>query len=513
MELSAEIVSSLFDPVNLLFMVLGVAGGIIVGALPGLTATMALALMLPFTFSMDPEAALIMLGGIYIGAIYGGSISAILINTPGTPSSIATTFDGYPLARKGKAEHALVTAAFSSGVGGILGGLALLFFSPMLAKLALQFGPPEFFWIALFGLTIIATLSTGSVLKGFIGGAFGMLISTIGIAPIGGVSRFTFGFAPLQGGLDLIVVLIGLFCIPEVIAMVEKRDLSGKASLHRRTKGAARSMIGQLVKKPALFFRSSVVGIITGIIPGAGGNVASLLSYDVTVRLSRDKSTFGQGNPEGVAASETSNNAEVGGSLIPLLSLGIPGAPPAAVLLGALMIQGITPGPDLYSRYPDLVFLFIWAFILANGVMFLLGFFGARYVGQIINLPTHYLAPVIVMLSVVGSYAIRNNLLDVIMMVGFGVFGYWAKRWRFEPAPIVLGLILGPIAEAGLTQSMLMGQAQGSVWGVFVTRPVTLMLILLCVLSLLWPILGRIRRGAKPSDRDQGGSDDASVHR
>lgn len=513
MVLFAEIASSLFDPANLLLMILGVAGGIIVGALPGLTATMALSLMLPFTFSMNPEAALIMLGGLYIGAIYGGSISAILINTPGTPSSIATTFDGYPLTRKGKAEHALVTAAFSSGVGGIFGGFALLFLSPMLADLALKFGPPEFFWIALFGLTIIATLSTGSVLKGLIGGAFGLLLSTIGIAPIGGESRFTFGYAPLQGGLDLIVVLIGLFCIPEVIALMEKSASSEKASLHRRVKGVARSVIAQLVKKPVLYLRSTVIGIIIGIIPGAGGNVASLLAYDMTVRFSKDKGSFGKGNPEGVAASETSNNAEVGGALIPLLSLGIPGAPPAAVLLGALMIQGISPGPDLYTRYPDLVYLFIWAFILANGVMFVLGFSGARYVGKIIDLPPHYLAPVIVVLAVVGSYAIRNNLLDVMMMIGFGIFGYWAKRLGFEPGPIVLGLILGPIAEIGLAQSMLMGQAQGSVWGVFFTRPISLVLILMCVLSLLWPILGLFKGALKVSNRDEEGSDGVSIHR
>ena len=500
----AEIASSLFDPFNLLFMVLGVAGGIIVGALPGLTATMALALMLPFTFSMNPEAALIMLGGIYIGAIYGGSISAILINTPGTPSSIATTFDGYPLTCKGKAEHALVTAAFSSGVGGVLGGFALLFLSPLLADFALKFGPPEYFWVAIFGLTIIATLSTGSMLKGFIGGAFGLLLSTIGIAPIGGESRFTFGFAPLQGGLDLTVVLIGLFCIPEVIAMVEKSGSAGHKPFYRRVKGVARSVIAQLVKKPLLYLRSSVIGIITGIIPGAGGNVASLLSYDMTVRFSKEKRSFGKGNLEGVAASESGNNAEVGGSLVPLLSLGIPGAPPAAVLLGALMIQGITPGPDLYTNYPELVYTFIWAFILANVLMFVLAFFGSRYVAHIINLPSYYLAPLIVFLAVVGSYAIRNSLLDVFMMVGFGILGYLAKRVGFDPGPIVLGLILGPIAETGLSQTMLMGQAQGNIWSLFFTRPISLVLILLCAASLLWPIVSRFAGFTK---KEGSGSD------
>lgn len=484
-----EIFASLLDPINILLMVAGVAGGIIIGALPGLTATMALALMLPFTFAMEADAALITLGGIYIGAIYGGSIVAILINTPGTPSSIATTFDGYPLTLKGKAEHALVTAAFSSGLGGVLGGIALLLITPLLASLALKFGPPEYFWVAIFGLTIIATLSTGSMLKGLIGGTLGLLLSTIGIAPIGGESRFTFGFPPLQAGLDLIVVLIGLFCIPEVIGMIEKNATSRDEASYKPKKGVAASVIKQLVRKPILYLRSSIVGIIVGIIPGAGGNIASLLSYDMTVRFSKNKRTFGKGNVEGVAASESGNNAEVGGSLVPLLSLGIPGAAPAAVLLGALMMQGIRPGPDLYTTSPGLVYTFCWAFIVANVVMFVLGFYGSRYVAQIINLSKYYLAPLIVFLTVIGSYAIRNNFLDVAMMIGFGILGYVLKKVGFEPGPIVLGLILGPIAETGLAQSMLMGQAQGSIWLIFFNRPISIVLILLCIFSLFWPLV------------------------
>ncbi len=495
LDVLPEIVISLTQPTNILLMIAGVAGGIVIGALPGLTATMALALMLPFTFTMEADAALITLGGIYIGAIYGGCIAAILINTPGTPSSIATTFDGYPLTLKGKAEHALVTAAFSSSLGGVLGGLALLFITPLLASLALKFGPPEYFWVSVFGLTIIATLSSGSLLKGLLGGTLGLLLSTIGIAPIGGESRFTFGFPPLQAGIDLIVVLIGLFCIPEVIGMIEQKGGARDRASYTPKKGVALAVIKELIRKPILYLRSSVIGIAVGIIPGAGGNIASLLSYDMAVRFSKDKQSFGKGNIEGVAASESGNNAEVGGSLVPLLSLGIPGAAPAAVLLGALMMQGIRPGPDLFTTSPGLVYTFCWAFIVANIVMFVLGFYGSRYVAQVINMATFYLAPLIVFLTAIGSYAIRNNMLDVAMMIGFGILGYILKKAGFEPGPIVLGLILGPIAETGLSQSMLMGQAQGSIWSLFFSRPISVTLILLCLFSLMWPLLSRALLG------------------
>lgn len=507
-----EIMASIFDPINLLFMAAGVTGGILIGALPGLTATMAMALMLPFTFTMNADTALITLGGLYIGAIYGGSIAAILINTPGTPSSIATTFDGFPLTLNGKAEHALVTAAFSSGLGGVAGGFALLFLSPLLANVALKFGPPEYFWIAVFGMTIIATLSSGSMLKGLIGGSLGLLFSTIGIAPVGGASRFTFGFPPLQGGLDLIVVLIGLFCIPEVIGMIEQTSTSRDKASYQPKKGVALAVIKQLVRKPLLYLRSSVIGIIVGIIPGAGGNIASLLSYDMTVRFSKDKEAFGKGRIEGVAASESGNNAEVGGSLVPLLSLGIPGAAPAAVLLGALMMQGVRPGPDLYTASPKLVYTFSWAFILANILMFVIAFYGARYVAQVINLATYYLAPLIVFLTVIGSYAIRNHFLDVAFMIGFGILGYVLKKIGFSPAPIVLGLILGPIAETGLAQSMLMGQAEGSIWGVFFTRPVSVILIVLSVFSFFWPLAAKRLTGRSQTDGKGAGGHHAANH-
>ncbi len=484
---------NIFNPMSFLLMILGVAGGIVVGALPGLTATMALALLVPFTFVMDAGVSLMVLGGVYVGAMYGGCISAILVNTPGTPASIATTFDGYPLTKKGKAEHALVTAAFSSGVGGVFGALVLLFLSPPLAKAALKFGPPEYFWLAVFGLTIIATLSTGSMLKGLMGGAFGLLLSTVGISPIGGDMRFTFGFYQLQAGLELIVVLIGFFCIPEVLCMIEKKVGSQDVITYKPQKGVAKSVILELIKKPVLLIRSSIIGTFVGIVPGAGGNIASLMAYNEAVRFSKEKEKFGTGIIDGVAASESSNNAEVGGSLVPLLTLGIPGAAPAAVMLGALMIHGMRPGPELYTTYGAVTYTFLFSFVLANIVMFVLGFYGSRHVARVINLPFNQLAPIIVFLTIIGSYSIRNNILDVGIMIFFGLIGYVTKKTGFQPGPIVLGLILGPFAENGLVQSMLMGKAEGSMFQVFFGRPISIVLIILCLVSVILPIIAAIR--------------------
>jgi putative tricarboxylic transport membrane protein len=490
-EFLPDIINSLTEPMNILLLCVGVLAGIVVGALPGLTATMALALLLPFTFTMEADTSLITMGGLYIGGIYGGCISAILINTPGTPSAIATTFDGYPLTKQGKSYQALIAAAISSGIGGVLGGIALLFLTPILAGWALSFGPPEYFWVAILGLSMIATLSSGSMLKGLIGGCIGMLLGTIGISPVGGESRFTFGFPELQAGLELIVILIAFFCIPEVISIVQNKAKTQKKL--KQKKGVIKSLFFYIVKKPIFTIRSSVIGIITGIIPGAGGNVAALLSYDAAVRFSRDKKSFGKGNIDGVMAAETSNNAEVGGSLVPLLSLGIPGAPPAAVILGALMMQGITPGPDLMKEQPGLIYTFLIAFIIANIVMLIFGVAGSKYVGKIITLPVYYLAPSIVFLTVVGTYAIRNNFIDIVILIGFGLLAYVMKHAGFHPAPIVLGLILGPIAERGLTQSMLLGNAvPGGMLELFFTRPVSLILIVLCFISLAGPMIGSL---------------------
>ncbi|MCB2190767.1 MAG: tripartite tricarboxylate transporter permease [Deltaproteobacteria bacterium] len=503
MEWLGYALTNIFLPMNLLVLLAGVAGGILVGALPGLTGTMAIALLVPFTYGLPPEAALIMLGGVYVGAMYGGSIAAILINTPGAPASIATTLDGHPMAQKGKAEEALAISATSSGVGGILGTVVLLLFSPLLATVSLQFGPPEYFWLGVLGLTIIAGLSAKSLPKGLMGGLFGVLISTIGLSPSTGASRLTFDVSDLLGGVEIIVALIGLFCIPQIMTMAETRGGSlGMANFTPKPGVSVASMF-LVFKRWGNILRSSVIGVIVGIIPGAGGNVAGLLSYQEAVRAAKDKEQFGHGAVDGVIASETANNAEVEGSLIPLLTLGIPGAPQAAVLFGALLLQGLRPGPELFRGHgAEITYTFILSLFLANIVMFLMAFFGSRIYARALNLPQHLLMPVVLALSVVGSFAGRSSSLDVVIMLLLGLLAYGGLKVAMAPAPIALGVILGPIIERGLVESMMLSQATGSLLELFFTRPISLILIVLTVASAGWPIYTNLRdkRRAKTAE-------------
>jgi len=489
---------NVFAPYTFFLIALGVGSGIIVGALPGLTATMAIALLVPFTFTMNPVHGLVLLGGIYCGAIYGGSYSAILINTPGTPSAIATTFDGYALAKKGDSYKAIVTATISSVIGGLIGVGFLIFLSPPLSKASLKFGPPEFFWLTVFGLTIIATLASKSILKGLIGGAFGLLVSTIGIASIGGNVRFTFGTLSLQDGIGLIPALIGIFCVPEVINMVEQRDTHYNVLPYRKQKDVVKFVTLKLLKRPILLIRSAVIGTIVGIIPGAGGNIAAMVSYNEAVRASKTPEKFGRGIIEGVAAAEASNNAEVSGSLIPLLTLGIPGAPPAAVLLGALLLQGMRPGVELFTVHGSITYTFILSLIIANLLILPMGIYSGKLVSKLItNIPVGYLAPFVIFLSIIGSYSINRNLFDSYTMIFFGLVGYIGRKVGFGPGPIVLGLILGKICEEGLVQSILMGRAAGSILQIFFTRPVSIILILLTIVSAGWPVIRKFLSGKK----------------
>lgn len=495
-----QALAAVVDPVSLILVVIGVSAGILVGALPGLTATMAIALLVPFTFSMSAVHGLVLLGAIYCGAIYGGSFSAILINTPGTPSAIATTFDGFPMAQRGEAYRAIVTATISSVVGGLIGVAFLIFLSPPLARVGLRFGPPEFFWLAAFGLTIIAAVSPRSTLKGLIGGGIGLLISTVGIAPIEGSVRYTFGTVSLQTGISLIPALIGFFCIPEVLRMVEETGATGEVIPYRKQRRMVTRVFHALLRKPWLMIRSSLIGTIVGIIPGAGGNIGGLVAYNEAVRASRNKDKFGTGAMEGVAASESANNASVAGALIPMLTLGVPGAPPAAVMFGALLLQGMRPGPELFTNHASITYAFLFSLVLANIAILPLGVWMGRAVAKLMQrVRVQTMAPLIIFLSMIGAYSIYNNPVDIYTMVLVGLAAHALRKAGFMPGPIVLGLILGPIAENGLMQSILMGRAGGSILGVFFTRPISLVLIGLTVLSILTPFIvarREKRRGA-----------------
>ncbi|WP_088553355.1 tripartite tricarboxylate transporter permease [Calderihabitans maritimus] len=487
-----EALIALFTFKNLLFMLFGVTAGMMAGALPGLTATMAVALIVPFTFTMDPITGLATLGAIYCGAIFGGAFSAILVNTPGTPSSIGTTFDGYPMTKQGRGEEAIFTATFASAGGGLVGTLILVFLSIPLAKVSLKFGPPEYFWISIFGLTIIASLASKSLLKGLAGGIFGLLLSMIGIAPVGGDVRFTLGIPAFQGGVELLSILIGFFCIPEMLKIAGNlKKQRSKATVEvKKQSGVIKKAFLNVFQKPFNFVRSSLIGAFIGVLPGAGGNIANLVAYNEAQRASKNPESFGTGNPEGVVATEAANNATVGGGLVPLLTLGIPGAPPDAVIYGALMLQGLKPGPELFTANAKITYAFMLSLFIANLMMLVVGIIGGKSIYQAVTkVPEKILVPSIIFLTILGSYAIRNNIMDVIVMLIGGFIGYVLKELDFHPGPIVLGLILGPIAEKGFVQGYLMGQASNAPLLIFFTRPISIILIAITILSALWPVI------------------------
>ncbi len=493
MQILMESITAIFTLQNMLFMLVAIVFGIMAGALPGFTATMAVALMVPFTFTMSPVSGLITIGALYCATIFGGSFSAILLNTPGTPSSIGTCFDGYPMARKGRGQEAIYTATIGSGVGGVIGTFGLILFAVPLARAALKFGPPEFFWVAIFGLTIISSISEESLLKGIAAGFIGILISMIGIAPVGGDMRFDFGLASFQGGVEIVSVLIGFFCIPEIFRMAMDPSSSySEVNSGEHEKGAMKRAFDHVIGHPMASLRASIIGLLIGILPGAGGNIANLIAYNEAKRASKHPETFGHGEPQGVVATEVSNNAVVEGAMVPLLALGIPGSPPAAIIYGALMLQGLSPGPQLFTRNASLVYAFMLSFFVANILMTIVGFFAGKGMYKaVIKVPIRILIPTILFLTVLGSYAIRNNPMDVIIMFISGMVGYVLKDLGFNTGAFVLGLILGPIAERGFVQGLLMGNnvSMSAPWIILFTRPLSIALIVLSVFSAAWPFI------------------------
>jgi len=475
-------------PLNLAFALFGVVAGTVIGAIPGLTATMAVAVLVPLTFAMPTSSALILMGAIYTGAIYGGAYSAILLNTPGTPSAIATTFDGYPLAKKGDGDYAITVACLASVVGGLIGAAALMTLAPPLSKVALAFGPVEYFWLAIFGLSLIAALSEGSLLKGMAGGALGLILSCIGVAEVAGDVRLTFGSQTLISGIQIVAALIGLYCIPVLI------DLVAQPGHHLNVDRGSRGFrLGEafsyLWRDKVNAIRSSVIGTVVGILPGAGGSIASLVSYSEARRTAKPGQQYGKGEPGGIIASESSNNATVGGGFIPTLVLGIPGTPPDAVILGALLVQGVRTGPSLFNNQGEIVYTFIWGLILATVLMLPTGLLIGRYAYRTIALPNALLVPAIAFMTIIGAYAIRNNISDVIIMIVLGALGWVLARFGFTASPIVLGLILGPIAESGFVQAWTIGRATENQLGMFFGRPISIAIILFTLFTLASPFV------------------------
>ena len=484
-----EFLLDALTPINVLLAIGGVVCGTVIGALPGLTATMAVAVLVPFTFSMPSASALIALGAIYTGAIYGGAYSAILLNTPGTPSAIATTFEGYPMAKRGDGDLAITLACIASVFGGLVGATFLLLLAPPLANFALKFGPVEYFWLAVFGLTLIASLSEGSLLRGMIGGCVGLLLGTIGVAEVGGDIRYVGDFKALLGGIDIVAGLIGLYCVPVLIDLVATPDPHLKLT-HQVAGFRLKEAMRIAWTSRFNLARSSFIGTIVGILPGAGGSIASLVAYSEARRVAKHPENFGKGEPDGVLATESSNNATVGGGFIPTLVLGIPGTPPDAVILGALLVQGIRTGPTLFSDQSQIVYTFIYGLFIATILMLPIGLVIGRYAFKsIVTIPKAVLVPSVAFLTIIGAYAVHNNLHEVQQMVALGAFGWIASRLGFTASPIVLGLILGTIAESGFVRGYLIGQARGEPVAEFFTRPISIAIMVFIVLSLLYPLL------------------------
>lgn len=492
------IIQELFTVQCLIALVAGTAGGLLIGALPGLSATMGMSLLIPITYGMETAPAMIMIAAVYVSAVYGGSFSAILIHTPGTPASAATAIDGYELTKQGKGLKAVGVSSISSVTGGVISAVALLFLAPQLVKVSLMFSSPEYFLIAIFGLTIVGSLSGGNMLKGLVAAVFGLLLGMVGMN-IFPYARYSFGNLNLASGIQLVPAMIGLFSISQVLIQSEKLNdairKKGKADdeLNQQIENA-KNMKGSFFPTREemrtllpVMLRASVLGIFVGILPGDGGDIGSWVGYNDAKAQSKHKEMFGKGSLEGIAGSEAGNNAVCGGALIPALTLGIPGSGAAAVLLGALTVQGFAPGHDLFNKYGSITYAILIGFLLANILMGIFGFLIAKRAVKLAAMPLGILLPVIMLLSVIGSFAIRNNVFDIFVMLFFGVVGYLMRKINMPAAPVVLALILGPMAERNLINSLQM--VKGNVFTYYGSRPLCWLFGLLIIGSLVSPII------------------------
>ena len=478
----------LLDPVALGLSVMGVLFGIILGALPGVSSTMSLAVLLPVSFTMAPGHAMMFLLGIFSASVYGGSISAILINIPGTPGAIVTQMDGYPMARNGRAGEALTYALLASATGGILGWLLLVMLAPLVAAAALHFQSPEYASVTFFGLTMLAYATPGSTYKALLAGVLGLLISTVGLDGITDVSRFDFGVSDLQAGLSIIPVAVGIFGLAEVL-----RNVEGGSRRFEVIKRIDRLLPPWSEIRPLLpmAVRGSIIGAIVGAIPAAGSAIGVTVAYAQEKRMSKTPERYGTGIPEGIVAPESANNACVGGALIPMMTLGIPGDSMTAVLIGALLIHGLRPGPALFTERLDFVATVYVALLLAIVLTTIFGLIGIRWIARILHAPKNIMMTAIAVLCVVGSYAVRNSSFDVLVMVVFGFIGYLMRRVGMPVAPVVFGLILGPLLEENIRRALIVNDD----WWIFVTRPISLTLLVVSVISLVYPaIRDRLRR-------------------
>ncbi len=490
----------------LLPLTIGTLAGVVGGALPGVTITMTIIVVLPFTFGLDPLQGLAAMTGVYVGGSAGGLVTAVLLGLPGTPSAIATTFDGHPMARKGEAGRAIWTGIWSSFFGGLLGGIFLIGATGPLARFALEFGPWEFFALFVLALSMVAGLVEASLLKGFISGALGLIVTVLGTDPVMGQERLALGIPFIKGGIDFLPVLIGVFAFAQIMGEIERTGGAARAAeaLDRSLTLAVKQgrILWDILSRPFVLVWCSFIGVLIGVLPAIGGSAASMMAYDQAKKLSRHPEQFGTGTPEGIIASEASNNANVGGSLVTIMAFGIPGDAVTAVMLGALTIHGIQSGPLFISQNAQLAYGMFAAYLLAHPIMVLIMALGARWMLRIVEVPKAALFPVVLVLCVVGAFALNNTMSNVYVLLAFGVLGYLMVKFGFPLAPFILGVILGDQIEINLIRSIM---TDPDPW-LFVTRPISGALLAASVASVLFALWQhrrmRNRAAAKGEEAD-----------
>ncbi len=473
-----------FLDIRLLFLVAaGTFAGIIIGAIPGLSVTMGVALLLSLTYSWELYDSLALMLGVYFGGVFGGSRAAILINMPGAPSSVATTFDGYPMAQKGEAKLALTLTTVFSFVGGVVGVIILATAAPLVSKIAINFAQRDYLLLAMLGLLLVGSLSKGATGKGIFAAGAGIIIGLVGMDSIGGGSRFTFGSLQLMNGVNFVVAILGLFGMAEILYQMKNLSTEGKTSILKKT---AFPTFAFLLKFLPLSLRVSVMGVLIGALPGAGGEIAALLGYDHAKQTVKNPNRpFGEGAHEGVIAPEAANNAAIGGALIPLLTLGIPGDAVTAIFIGALFIHGLQPGPLLMEKSGDLFWMIVGSATLANVFLLIFGLLVVSIFVRIITVPNQILLPIIAVITVIGSYALNNSITDVYWMLGFGFVGFFMKVYKFPVAPLVLGIILGPLVDTSFRRAYMSSEGAGDFLIGFINTPITLILSIVFVFTIL----------------------------
>lgn len=473
------------DPSLLVWTAIGTFAGIYIGAIPGLSVTMAASILISFTFTWDVNDALALIAGVYMGGVYGGSRTAILLNIPGAPSAVATALDGYPLAQRGEAGPAIGLSTVMSVIGGFVGIIALAVAAPVISKFALMFAPRDYLLIAIIGILLVGSLAASSLAKGIFAASLGIVIGLVGMDPMTAQARFTFGEFSLMGGISYVAAMIGFFGVAEVLYQLRTFDLP-----------AIKQKVGSVIPKWSLIrkylplsLQSSAIGVTIGALPGTGGDIASLLAYDQAKRTVKNPSRpFGEGAYEGLVAPESANNAAVGGAYVPMLTLGIPGDAVTAIIIGALYIHGLKPGPLLMVETPHLFWFIVGNLVLANIFLLIFGLSGIKLFSKIVELPKGIILPLIVVLSVVGTFAVQNSVTDVYWMLAFGILGYFLKVYGFPVAPVILGIILGPLMDVSYRRAMISARDDVMIFaGEFFTSPLSLIL----TLSLIAIIVGQ----------------------